>query len=155
MLQPTSEHEDTSNTSSGVLSSPNYPENYPIYKDCVWKLIAPKDHFISLTFLSDIDLEKADNCKFDYLDIFLLDAQGELLVDNSHLCGSQSSSQLNSGLTGTAAELQTQIVVIHFHSDGSYTGRGFQLSYTLQGNCEVVIGVHGSVHPLELFLSTP
>lgn len=79
-------------------------------------------------------MEEDKNCKYDYLDIFLLDIHGELLVDNSHLCGSQSTAQLNSDLTGSGAELHAQIVVVHFHSDGTYTGRGFQLSYTLQGN---------------------
>ena len=131
LLQPPSE--EGSDPTSGVLSSPNFPHNYPLFSDCVWKLVAPKGYFISLRFLSNVDIEDKLNCKYDYLDLFLLNSQGEQLADNSHLCGSLHASQLNSALSGNT-ELQTQAVVVHFHSDGTYIGTGFQLSYTLQGN---------------------
>ena len=142
LLQPPGDQQDGTDTASGVLSSPNYPQNYPSYTDCVWKLIAPRGHFISLRFLSDLHLESGgDSCKFDFLDIFLLDAQGGLLVENIHLCGLQTATQLNSDLLATTAEQHTQIVVVHFHSDDTYTYSGFQLSYALQGEAVIVVNL--------------
>lgn len=80
----------------------------------------------------DIEVHSQDICKFDYLDLFLLDAWGEQLTNTSRFCGRNSASMLNSAL-GSSAELQTQAVIAHFHSDDTHTGEGFQLSYTLQG----------------------
>ena len=80
----------------------------------------------------DIEVNLRDGCSYDYLALFLLDAWGEQLTNTSYFCGINSASMLNSAL-GSSAELQTQAVIAHFHSDGTYTGKGFQLSYTLQG----------------------
>ena len=80
----------------------------------------------------DIEVASRGNCRYDYLDLFLLDAWGEKLANTSRFCGFQSASMLNSAL-GSSAELQTQAVIVHFHSDGTHIGSGFQLSYTLQG----------------------
>ena len=80
----------------------------------------------------DIEVDLQDNCSYDYLELFLLDAWGEQLTNTSYFCGTNSASTLNSAL-GSSAELQTQVVIVHFHSDGTYAGKGFQLSYTLQG----------------------
>ena len=129
LLQPDN---DGSDSSYGVVTSPNYPNDYPSLSDCLWKFIAPTGYFISLRFLADLDLEGGSNCKYDYLDIFLLDSRGELLVDKKHYCGVKSASVLNSDLSITD-EMHTHAVVIQFHSDSTYTGAGFQLAYNLQG----------------------
>lgn len=113
-----------------MISSINYPLRYPPLSNCVWKLIAPSDYFISLRFLADIDIEIGDGCQYDYLDVFLLDAQGGLLLQNYHHCGEKTAALLNEDLR--RAELWTKIVVIHFYSDSNYGGNGFQLSYSLQ-----------------------
>ena len=130
LLQPPS-GEDTSST-SGIVTSPNHPRDYPSLSDCMWKLIAPKSFFISLRFLADVNIENGKDCRFDYLDIFLLDSHEQPLVGKKRLCGNVSASVLNAELMSDV-ELHTQTVVIQFHSDSWYSGAGFQLGYTLQG----------------------
>lgn len=81
----------------------------------------------------DIEFHSQDGCSYDYLELSFLDSWGERLTNtSSRFCGINSASMLNDAL-GSNAELQSQAVIAHFHSDGTYTGRGFQLSYTLQG----------------------
>lgn len=55
-------------TSSGILRSPGYPEEYPSNKDCVWIIQAPHGQQIALN-VSKFDLEAHSTCKFDYLEI--------------------------------------------------------------------------------------
>ncbi|XP_064410135.1 cubilin [Latimeria chalumnae] len=55
----------------GVLTSPNYPDNYPVNRECIYKIIVGTNKQIKLSF-TDFTLE-ADNeempCRFDYLEI--------------------------------------------------------------------------------------
>lgn len=88
----------------------------------------------------DIEYHLQDGCSYDYLELLLLDAWGEKLTNTTRFCGMNSASALNSAL-GYSTELQTQAIVAHFHSDGTYSGKGFQLTYTLQGILQhIVIG---------------
>lgn len=80
----------------------------------------------------DIEFHLQDGCSYDYLELFFLGAAEEQLTNTRRFCGINSASMLSSAL-GSSVELQTQTVIAHFHSDGTYTGRGFQFSYTLQG----------------------
>ena len=132
LLQPPSD--DNTASSSGVINSPNHPNYYPRNSDCVWKIIAPDGYFINLRFQADMDIEfhLQDGCSYDYLELFFLSAAGEQLMSTKKFCGIKSASMLNSAL-GSTAELQTQTVIAHFHSDETHTGSGFQFSYTLQG----------------------
>ncbi|CAG9855331.1 unnamed protein product [Phyllotreta striolata] len=54
--------------SEGHLESPNYPEDYQANKECIWKIIVPKNHQVALRFLS-FDVENHDNCVYDYVEI--------------------------------------------------------------------------------------
>ena len=37
---------------SGMLSSPNYPDNYKGNKECIWKLAVPEGYSVALKFQS-------------------------------------------------------------------------------------------------------
>lgn len=76
--------------------------------------------------------DSQDNCKYDYLDLSFFDVSGEPLANISRFCGSNSASKLNSALE-SSDELQSQAVIVHFHSDSNYAGKGFLLGYSLQG----------------------
>lgn len=34
----------------GVILSPNFPESFPAFSDCVWRIRAPADRYISFRF---------------------------------------------------------------------------------------------------------
>ena len=38
------------NGSSGIFSSPNFPNNYPQYSRCIWNISVPNGYIIKLTF---------------------------------------------------------------------------------------------------------
>lgn len=53
---------------SGEFTSPNYPQPYPRYKECIWKIEVPYGKRIQLNIL-DIDVETSANCKDDFIEV--------------------------------------------------------------------------------------
>ena len=49
------------NTSSGVITSPLYPDNYPLSADCIYTITQPNGSYINLEVLS-FDLYLDDAC---------------------------------------------------------------------------------------------
>ncbi|XP_046374817.2 cubilin-like [Haliotis rufescens] len=102
--------------STQYLTSPGYPENYPINKDCVWTITTNLRN-IKIGVI-DFHLEGSTNCKYDYLTLTAGRSTDSFPLQK--LCGSHTSSYITTGPT----------VTIKFHSDASNTGQGFRLSYT-------------------------
>ena len=69
---------------SGVLTSPNYPGNYPDDADCTFLISGPDDSYISFT-ITNMDIEDDDDCSFDVLKIGDGDSSGSNLIDE--YCG--------------------------------------------------------------------
>ena len=55
-------------SSSGVITSPNFPQDYPANKKCEWNITAPRGKQITLSF-TDFVLEDHDSCQFDYVEV--------------------------------------------------------------------------------------
>ncbi|CAG0888617.1 unnamed protein product [Darwinula stevensoni] len=53
-------------TSVGEISSPNYPDNYPVNTRCRWVLAAPEGQQVTLTFKT-MDIERSSSCAKDGL----------------------------------------------------------------------------------------
>lgn len=103
---------------SGVITSPNYPSNYPNNITCTWKISAEKSH-LNLT-IEDFMLEDSQTCEaFDFVKIRATggNSRGQVTV-----CGSIASRRISLEVEGTAVE-------ITFKSDFSFTARGFKISY--------------------------
>lgn len=49
---------------SGIIHSPNYPQNYPHKQACEWLLRVDKNFVVNITFL-DFDVENTENCTDD------------------------------------------------------------------------------------------
>ena len=62
----------------GNLTSPNYPDEYPPFLDCLWVLRADVGATIRLTVL-DFELEESDDCQFDVFAVGILPI-GRVLV---------------------------------------------------------------------------
>uniref|UniRef100_A0A663EDK7 CUB and zona pellucida like domains 1 n=1 Tax=Aquila chrysaetos chrysaetos TaxID=223781 RepID=A0A663EDK7_AQUCH len=100
--------------SFGTLQSPSYPLNYPDNADCLWQ-IQVKDNFrIILTFGS---IQLQGGCQNDYIEIF------DGPPNTSPLLGRICSS---SHLTYTSS---SNFMTVRFHSDSTYSNRGFRAEY--------------------------
>lgn len=54
--------------STGVITSPNYPNNYPHERECVWTITAQDGNQILLN-VTDFRLESHASCAYDFLEI--------------------------------------------------------------------------------------
>ncbi|KAM8810851.1 cubilin [Eudromia elegans] len=102
----------------GSISSPGYPGNYPVNRDCFWTISTSPGLLITLAF-GTLSLEHHENCSNDYLEI----RDGLLPQDPflSKYCSTVSPPPLQT--TGPYAW-------IHFHSDDLLTDKGFYIVYT-------------------------
>ncbi|KAM4836887.1 CUB and sushi domain-containing protein 1 [Thomomys bottae] len=106
--------------SSGIILSPNYPEEYGNNMHCVWLIIAEPGSRIHLIF-NDFDVEP----QFDFLAI-KDDGLSEISV-----LGTFSGNEVPAQLASSG-----HIVRLEFQSDHSTTGRGFNITYTTFGQNE-------------------
>ena len=57
------------NTTSGSITSPNYPGTYPNNAKCQYKITVPLGYTLSLK-LTHLDIEMDRSCEYDSLEIF-------------------------------------------------------------------------------------
>ncbi|KAJ8250433.1 hypothetical protein COCON_G00223550 [Conger conger] len=105
---------------SGIILSPNYPDEYGNNMNCVWLIIAEPGSRIHLIF-SDFDVEP----QFDYLTV-KDDGMSEPTTFGT-FSGKDVPSQIASN---------GHIMRLEFQSDHSNTGRGFNITYTTFGQNE-------------------
>ncbi|XP_045916959.1 cubilin [Micropterus dolomieu] len=119
----------------GFLYSPGWPENYPPNQECTWLIRSP-DSTVELNLLS-LDMEDYPNCYFDSL--VIRDGVTSLSPVLASVCGRDPPGSLHS--TGNS-------MFIHFSSDSSISGRGFNASYSrgCGGLLHVDRGVLSSPH---------
>ncbi|CAH1989272.1 unnamed protein product [Acanthoscelides obtectus] len=53
----------------GVITSPNYPQNYNKNETCEWMIDVDESHSVELVF-EDVDLLLSNNCTFNYVKVF-------------------------------------------------------------------------------------
>ena len=53
---------------TGVITSPNYPGQYPHRRICVWKIRVAEGRRVTLTF-DEFDLEAHPRCVYDYVTV--------------------------------------------------------------------------------------
>ncbi|XP_071998418.1 CUB and sushi domain-containing protein 1 isoform X2 [Engystomops pustulosus] len=107
-------------TPSGIILSPNYPDEYGNNMNCVWLIISDPGSRIHLIF-NDFDVEP----QFDYVAV-----KDEGMADLPAL-GTFSGNEVPSQIASNS-----HIVRLEFQSDHSTTGRGFNITYTTFGQNE-------------------
>lgn len=100
---------------SGVLASPEYPNNYPNNVECHWVIRAAGPTTVKLVFV-DFQVEGNEECTYDYVAVL----GGPGLASGRHYCGSTRPPTLVS----LGHELQ-----VVFKSDFNIGGRGFKAYY--------------------------
>lgn len=108
------------NESSGIINSPSFPDLYPISTKCIWEIMAPTHHKITLNF-SHFDLEgiKAQECDYDFVDIRSKIGDGKY-VKNGIFCGQNQAFVVTS---------VANVMRIEFNSDNSIQKSGFMANY--------------------------
>uniref|UniRef100_A0A8C9F9J0 CUB and Sushi multiple domains 2 n=1 Tax=Pavo cristatus TaxID=9049 RepID=A0A8C9F9J0_PAVCR len=101
-------------TPSGIVLSPNYPEEYGSSLHCVWLIIAKPESRIHLAF-NDFDVEP----QFDFL------AVKDGGTAESPVLGTFSGSQIPSSLTSSG-----HVARLEFQTDHSMEKRGFNITFT-------------------------
>lgn len=105
---------------SGVIQSPNYPENYPVDVLCQWVIQLPPQYRIRLEFI-DFQLEKSTSCQYDFL--LVMDGTPSSPTALGTFCGNSSRSLVDS---------KTNIMTVVFKSDTTKTKKGFEVYWYAQ-----------------------
>lgn len=106
---------------AGAIKSPNYPDPYPAFSDCMWKIKAPTGYRISIH--STALRMEGGGCDFDYLKI----------TDSGYAQDSQKqSSEVFCGQKSVDYQSLTNEVTLHFISDATESYYGFNLYYTFK-----------------------
>ncbi|XP_074185389.1 CUB and sushi domain-containing protein 1 isoform X1 [Rhinolophus sinicus] len=106
--------------SSGIILSPNYPEEYGNNMNCVWLILSEPGTRVHLIF-NDFDVEP----QFDFL------AVKDDGVSDVTVLGTFSGNDVPAQLASSG-----HVVRLEFQSDHSTTGRGFNITYTTFGQNE-------------------
>ncbi|XP_074049030.1 cubilin [Macrotis lagotis] len=96
--------------------SPGWPESYNNRADCTWVIHAP-DSTVELNILS-LDIESHQSCSYDRL--VIRDGESESAQELAVLCGREIPGPIRSS---------GEYLLLHFTSDSSVTGAGFNASY--------------------------
>nr|CAH7744345.1 unnamed protein product [Callosobruchus chinensis] len=56
-------------TPNGTITSPSFPDFYPLNKNCVWEIVAQPQYRITLNF-THFDLEGNEECSYDHVDFY-------------------------------------------------------------------------------------
>ena len=55
---------------NGIITSPNYPETFPAFSDCVWRIRAPADRYISFRFVEFTGINGTNpECSVDSVEV--------------------------------------------------------------------------------------
>lgn len=103
---------------SGVIRSPNFPDNYPPGAACHWLIQANPGQQIRLNF-TVFSLERQSRCRFDFLEI----RNGP--VKQSPLIG----RFCNDDLQGRVITSHTNFVFLIFKTDNFLSQRGFEIHF--------------------------
>ena len=122
-------------SNEGEVTSPGWPENYPMGVTCDWTLITGHSNRIQLQFL-DFKLQQSEFCNSDYLEIRDSNRHGKLIgrfcgnelptIDNEFIHTSSGSNESN----GTY-EMGYNRLWIRFKSEKSGSDAGFRIKYSL------------------------
>jgi hypothetical protein len=104
---------------NGTISSPGYPDNYPAFLSCVWRIKATPGKKILASF-SEFDVTASTDCNSDYVTVTTGDpAQGGT---STRYCGKSPPAYIES---------LGELLEIEFHTNQGDSCRGFALDYTI------------------------
>ncbi|XP_049577209.1 dorsal-ventral patterning tolloid-like protein 1 isoform X2 [Syngnathus scovelli] len=108
---------ETLQDSTGNFSSPGYPNGYPSYTHCVWRISVTPGEKIVLNFTT-MDLYKSSLCWYDYMEV--RDGYWRKAPLLGRFCG----DKLPDVLTSTDSRMW-----VEFRSSSNWVGKGFSAVY--------------------------
>ncbi|CAH0558866.1 unnamed protein product [Brassicogethes aeneus] len=99
--------------SQGNLESPNYPEDYPANKTCIWRIKVPETYQVAIK-IKTFDIENHDVCMYDRLTIRDGYTENDPLIKT--LCGSRTPTDIIS---------TSNTLYVRFETDESIQKGGF------------------------------
>ncbi|CAC5384878.1 CUBN [Mytilus coruscus] len=119
-----------------VITSENYPNNYPKDDKEEWVIIKPSSSTPLAIVVEDMDIEDFHHCGYDYLAVY--DGKCSYDKEKAKLCDDRKGSMT---LTGNTYSL------IRFYSDTDRVGKGFKLRFYL-GSVEESKGDSSALHAI-------
>uniref|UniRef100_H3ANE1 Tolloid like 1 n=1 Tax=Latimeria chalumnae TaxID=7897 RepID=H3ANE1_LATCH len=107
-------------SSSGIITSPNWPDKYPSRKECTWEITAPPGHRVKVSF-NEFEIEQHQECAYDHLEVF----DGE--TDKSPILGRLCGSKTPDAVIATGNKM-----FLRFISDASVQRKGFQATHSTE-----------------------
>ncbi|XP_066263260.1 cubilin-like [Branchiostoma lanceolatum] len=107
---------------TGIVTSPNYPNDYGNEENCDWTITVPEGNIVRLTF--DSFVTEVD---FDFL--FVYDGDSDTAAPLQRLTGGMLAIYVPA-ITSTSTQM-----FVRFTSDESITAQGFQFSYIESARC--------------------
>lgn len=107
------------NIPNGTITSPSFPDFYPLNKNCVWEIEAEPQYRVTINF-THFDIEGNPNsqqqqCEYDRVDIYSKVKEGKLKKHGS-FCGPKSPGLITS---------EGNVMRVVFSSDSSVQKTGF------------------------------
>jgi tolkin len=108
-------------TQNGTITSPSFPKEYPTNKECVWEIIAPANHKVTLNF-THFDLEgnmyyQPAACEYDSLTVYSkLNDDSDSVKKHGVFCGNKIPNPITS---------ESNILRLEFKSDKTIQKTGF------------------------------
>ncbi|EFN66210.1 Cubilin [Camponotus floridanus] len=118
-------------TDSGIIHSPNYPQNYPHGQNCEWLLEVDSNHVVNLTFL-DFDMENSRNCTDDFVKIF------DGPTKNHPLLATHCHTQLPPSYVSTGNQM-----LVAMRTDNIISAKGFKAQYVKACGARITVKDHG------------
>lgn len=110
-------------STNGSIVSPSFPDLYPLDKNCVWDIIVPNHHRITLNF-THFDLEgsnyKMQECDYDSVKVYSKIGENQLKKEGV-FCGTRRIQMITS---------ETNAMRIVFKSDKTIQKSGFALVFS-------------------------
>ncbi|XP_068043227.1 tolloid-like protein 1 isoform X2 [Anomalospiza imberbis] len=126
---------ETLQESTGNFSSPGFPNGYPSYTHCIWRISVTPGEKIVLNFTT-MDLYKSSLCWYDYIEV------RDGYWRKSSLLGRFCGDKLPEVLTSNDSRMW-----IEFRSSSNWVGKGFAAVY------EAICG--GEIHKNEGQIQSP
>lgn len=107
------------NATNGIVTTPNYPNQYPNYLNCLWQIELHPSVLIILE-CHDFALEQKEGCSFDYMEVLAGVSPDSPVI--GRYCGAHNE---------TLVFEREGNISIKFKSDGDKEFRGFRCAYNI------------------------
>lgn len=105
---------------TGILQSPNYPENYPSDLNCSYQIVANRNQTIQLEWID-----------FEFEDEILGLCYDKLMVHDGIIKSSNKISEFCGTNLPRNIQSRGHILTLHIQTDGFLSYKGFQVRYTI------------------------